>query len=111
MALMGYEIDFLAVGDNSKSGDAIAFRSGNLQGRREEQFVMVIDGGTKEAGDDLLRHIRTHCGTDTVDLVVSTHPDGDHASGLTVLLEKLGVKRLWMHRPWQHAEDIRHLFQ
>jgi beta-lactamase superfamily II metal-dependent hydrolase len=108
---MGYEIDFLAVGDQSKSGDAIAFRSGNLHGRRHEQFVMIIDGGTKEAGEDLVNHVATHYGTRTVDLVVSTHPDADHASGLTVVLEELVVQRLWMHRPWEHAEDIRHLFQ
>jgi hypothetical protein len=27
------------------------------------------------------------------------------------VLEELEVHRLWMHRPWHHAEDIRHLFQ
>jgi hypothetical protein len=108
---MGYEIDFIAVGDKSKSGDAIVLRGGNLHGSRSEQFVMVIDGGTKEAGEDLVRHIRAHYRTGVVDLVVSTHPDGDHASGLTVVLEELDVKRVWMHRPWEHAEDIRHVFQ
>ncbi|MBF4307570.1 MBL fold metallo-hydrolase, partial [Vibrio anguillarum] len=42
---MGYEIDFLGVGEESKSGDAIALRYGNLHGHRDEQTVVVIDGG------------------------------------------------------------------
>jgi hypothetical protein len=48
---MAWEVDFLAVGEGEKSGDAIAFRFGNLTGSREEQKVMVIDGGTLEAGE------------------------------------------------------------
>jgi beta-lactamase superfamily II metal-dependent hydrolase len=107
---MGYEVDFLAVGDGSKSGDAIALRFGNLSGPRSEQAVVVIDGGTKEAGANLVEHIQTYFGTSEVDLVVSTHPDGDHSSGLTEVLENLDVKKLWMHRPWEHAEDICDLF-
>lgn len=46
---MGYEIDFLAVGEGERSGDAIAlrvWRPGNL----DRQAVIVIDGGTKETG-------------------------------------------------------------
>jgi len=108
---MGYEIDFLPVGDGQKSGDAIAVRFGDLQGDRSDQFVMVIDGGTKDAGARLCEHVRGHYGTNYVDLVVSTHPDADHAGGLTVVLEQLEVGRLWMHRPWQHAADIRDLFR
>lgn len=68
---MGIEIDFLAVGEASKSGDAIAIRFGNLHGRREEQTVITIDGGTKESGDNLVEHIKTHFGTTHVDLSCS----------------------------------------
>ncbi len=104
---MGYEIDFLPVGDGSKSGDAIAIRYGNLYGSRSEQTVIVIDGGTKVSGQKLVEHIRNYYGTNVVDLVVCTHPDGDHASGLSVVLEELTVKRLWMHRPWEYSSTIR----
>ncbi len=54
---MGFEIDFLAVGKEGQSGDAIAFRIGNLLGERKEQFVAVIDGGFKESGEQLVNHI------------------------------------------------------
>ncbi len=108
---MGYEVDFLHVGEGEKSGDAICLRFGDLWGARESQFVMVIDGGTMDSGERLVRHIKKHYGTETVDLVVSTHPDNDHISGLRVVLNEMTVGRLWMHLPWQHASDFRALFR
>ncbi len=108
---MGYEVDFLAVGDGERSGDAIALRYGNIFGRREEQQVIVIDGGTKDSGRRLVEHIKTYYGTGYVDLVISTHPDGDHCAGLTEVLEGLDVRLLAMHRPWEHAVEIRDLFR
>ena len=107
---MGIEIDFLPVGNGEKSGDAIALRFGNLFGSRNEQIVMVVDGGTQDSGQALVEHIRAYYGTDTVDIVLSTHPDGDHASGLNVVMDELVVGQLWMHRPWEHCTDISELF-
>lgn len=108
---MAYEIDFLAVGDGEKSGDAIALRYGNLTGSRSEQTVMVIDGGTKASGEALVSHVRTYYGTNVVNYVVSTHPDLDHASGLSVVLEELDFGTLVMHQPWNHAAYIKDAFQ
>lgn len=107
---MGFEIDFLAVGDGEKSGDAIAVRWGNLTGPRREQFVMTIDGGTLESGAALVDHVKNVYGTTVVDLSVGSHPDGDHASGQYVVLDELGVGHLWMHRPWEHSSAIKHMF-
>jgi hypothetical protein len=107
---MAYEVDFLAVGDGERCGDAIAVRFGNLAGTRDQQQVWVIDGGTQESGEALVAHIKKYYGTDRVDVVVSTHPDSDHASGLSVVFEQMKVGLLLMHQPWNHAEDIRHLF-
>jgi beta-lactamase superfamily II metal-dependent hydrolase len=103
----GYEIDFLPVGNGSKSGDAIAIRYGYL----DDYKIMVIDGGTKDSGKALVEHIKEYYGTSVVDYVVNTHPDADHASGLTVILEELEVKELWMHRPWIHSQDIKEAFK
>jgi len=107
---MGIEIDFLAVGDASKSGDAIGIRFGNLHGKREEQTVITIDGGTKESGENLVEHIKTHFGTTRVDYAFLTHPDGDHASGMSEVLENLTVGQVVMHRPWEHSHAIHDLF-
>lgn len=103
---MGYEVDFLAVGEGSKSGDAIALRYGNLYGDRSEQTVVVIDGGFSDSGTQLVEHIKKYYETDHVDLVISTHPDQDHVSGLTAVLESLTVGEIWMHLPWNHEEQV-----
>ncbi|WP_314410094.1 ComEC/Rec2 family competence protein [Streptomyces kroppenstedtii] len=103
---MGYEIDFLPVGEESSGGDAIALRYGNLYGPREEQTVVVIDGGYLDDGEALIQHVLDHYETGIVDLVVSTHPDRDHINGLRKVLEQMTVKKLLMHLPWSHSADM-----
>jgi beta-lactamase superfamily II metal-dependent hydrolase len=102
---MAYEIDFLPVGDGSKSGDAIALRYGNLS-NPSQQMVIVIDGGYTDDGEALVELIKTRYNTNFVDVVVSTHPDQDHVTGLEVILEKLRVGQLWMHQPWKHSQIL-----
>lgn len=102
-----YEIDFLPVGNGECSGDAICLRYGTPGNYK----VMVYDGGTKESGEKLVEHIRQHYGTSHVDYVVCSHPDADHASGLSVVLENLSVGELWMHRPWEYSSDICQYFK
>lgn len=108
---MAYEVDYIPVGAGEKGGDAIALRFGELNGSRDKQNVIVIDGGTKESGEQLVKHIKTQYGTDVVDIVISTHPDQDHASGLCVVLESLTVRALLMHKPWDHGDEIKHMFK
>ncbi|HEX7018030.1 MAG TPA: MBL fold metallo-hydrolase [Patescibacteria group bacterium] len=108
---MGYEIDFLAVGDASKSGDAIALRFGNLYGSRDEQTIVVIDGGTQKSGEALCSHIQQFYQTDLIDAVISTHPDADHACGLYEVVNNMRVANLVMHRPWLHTDEILNLFK
>lgn len=105
---MAFQLDVLTVGDKSRSGDAMALRFGDLA--NNQQSVVIIDGGFTASGEALVEHVRTHYGTSNVDLVVSTHPDADHSSGLAVVMEKMTVGRLWMHRPWNHTQDIAKMF-
>lgn len=107
---MGIEIDFLAVGDAAKSGDAIAVRLGNLHGDRQEQTVITIDGGTIESGNRLVDHVKKHFATTHVDYAFLTHPDADHASGMREVLDSLSVGTVVMHRPWEHSHVIHDLF-
>lgn len=106
---MSYEVDILAVGDKSDSGDAITFRFGNFIQSPEDQHVIVIDGGFQDSGKKLVERIRNEYETEDVDLVISTHPDSDHISGLHVVLEELRVGQLWMHRPWYMSGSIKKL--
>lgn len=71
-----YEVDFFAVGEGERSGDAIALRY-TIPGRAEP-IVGVIDAGFLSNGNELVEHIPKYYGTDRVDFVLSTHPDGDH---------------------------------
>ncbi|NRH21108.1 MBL fold metallo-hydrolase [Candidatus Gracilibacteria bacterium] len=108
---MQYEVDYMAVGDGEKGGDAICMRFGNLSGPRNEWSVVVIDGGFTDSGENLVNHITKLYGTNDVNLVIATHPDADHILGLHVVLEKLNVAQLAMHLPWNHASDIKELFK
>lgn len=98
----GYEIDFIPVDSGKKNGDAISIRVVE----NGITTVYVIDGGTKISGQYLVDHIKLHYGTNKVDYLINTHPDLDHISGLTVVMEQLDVKELWMHKPWEHAHKI-----
>lgn len=102
---MGYEVDFLAVGEK-KSGDAICIRWGNLYGSRDEQKVVVIDAGYASTGEKVIEHLETYYKTNTIDLLISTHPDGDHVGGLAHVLENSEVKEFWIHKPWEHNENL-----
>ncbi|KRQ15364.1 ComEC/Rec2 family competence protein [Bradyrhizobium manausense] len=100
---MDFEIDFLPVGDASKAGDSIAVRyqDGN------EYKVMVIDGGTDDAGDALVAHMKATYGDRIViDDVICTHPDSDHACGLRAVMREMPVRRLWLHGVWHHATEL-----
>lgn len=108
---MAYEVDFLPVGEGENSGDAIALRFGNLSGSRNEYTVAVVDAGFKNSGEALVDHILRVYKTNKVDIIVSTHPDGDHIGGLSVVLENLTVGCLWMQQPWKHTKDIADMFR
>ena len=45
-------------------------------------------------------------GRRAIDAVVSTHPDQDHVNGLHVVLDQLTVKELWIHKPWEHNQEL-----
>jgi beta-lactamase superfamily II metal-dependent hydrolase len=107
---MAYQVDFLPVGEGEHSGDAIALRFGDFSDPMTTQ-VVVIDGGFQSSGEALVKHITEVYNTTYVDVAVSTHPDRDHSSGLSVVLEELTVGQLWMHKPWEHTEDIKHMFK
>lgn len=101
---MGFEIDFLPVGEESQSGDAILLRYGDLSGARERQTVVLVDGGFRETADAVTEHLGQYYQTNMIDLVVSTHPDADHISGLREIFDRVKegtvvVGELWMHRP------------
>lgn len=103
------QIDFLSVSNGEKSGDAIALRYGDFSERKGYQ-VVIIDGGTKDSGNRLVEHVQKHFNTNHVDLVICTHPDADHASGLRQVINQCSIGEIWIHKPWEYSTEIRNLF-
>jgi competence protein ComEC len=68
-------IAFIDVGQ----GDATLIRDGT-------GFDMLIDGGRKSAGEEIIAYLQT-MGVDDLEIVVATHADSDHIGGLITLLE------------------------
>ena len=100
---MAHEIDFLAVGDGERSGDAIALRYGDGDTYR----IHVIDGGDQAAGARMVDHIRKYYGNPSyIDAVTCTHGDDDHSSGLREVIKAFGIGSIWMNRPWLYASSI-----
>lgn len=102
---MAYEIDFVGSEKVEKDHDATAFRY-----KRGESFInCVFDGGTAEAGEDLVSHLRDYYITPAkqeIDYVFCSHADLDHASGLTKVLETFKVRNLVMNRPWDYIDEL-----
>lgn len=119
----GFEIDFLPVGEGSKSGDAICMRWGNLN-NRDQQKVMVVDGGFADDADAIENHICKYYNTCRIDYVLITHPHADHMNGIKAILEDdrcpLAIGHLLVIDPIKHinlnyfdssrlkAETVRH---
>ena len=99
---MNCEIELLPVGDGEKGGDAIVIRYGTEQ---NYSLMILVDGGTQESGDAIVAHVRRHFPGKSIEHVILTHADQDHASGLRTVLRELTVNNLWLHQPWDYAAD------
>lgn len=109
---LAFEVDFHPVGDGEKGGDAITIQYGRLNSvYNYSQKVIVIDGGTLASGEKIVKHIKNVYKTDTVDLIINTHPDNDHCSGLREVINNLTVKEIWIHRPWLSSNKFLGMFR
>ena len=73
-------VHFINVGQ----GDSILIQSPNGK-------AMLIDGGIKGEGDNVVTYIREQ-GVSELEYVVATHPDADHIGGLTAVLDSVSIK-------------------
>lgn len=97
-----YCVRFFHVGNDTKGGDAILIE---LFDERDNPFVILIDGGYKDTGEKICQHIIAKYNDPVIHLMVNTHPDIDHTSGLKSILENddIEVKKIVMNRPWKDA--------
>jgi len=99
-ALM-YEVDFLPVGEEGQSGDAIGIRF--TRPDTGEYAVVIIDAGFQENGEKLVDHVERWYETTNVDIAIVTHPDGDHIGGMGEVVRNLNVGTLCIHRLRNHG--------
>ena len=97
---MALEIDMLSVGN----ADAIIVQIYDSNFHK----TILIDGGNGSDGEAVVKHIRGWAGG-KIDLLVNTHPDGDHVDGLTSVVKELPVYNAWIHEPSCHRQDIKTL--
>jgi beta-lactamase superfamily II metal-dependent hydrolase len=96
-----FEIDFIAVGEDTRSGDAITMRF-----NRPDTGAMVhviIDAGFQSTGDNVVEFVEYRYGTRDIDLAILTHPDGDHIGGMGTVIRELNVAALALHRLSAHG--------
>ncbi|KVK44914.1 hypothetical protein BCY90_05320 [Agrobacterium deltaense] len=99
---MGYEIDFLSVGDSN--GDAICVRYGTPE---LGYSIHVTDGGYVDTGQRIINHVNQYYGKDSrIANIVLSHQDSDHIAGLIPVVRHFNVGALWMNRPWLYASEI-----
>ncbi|QMV40342.1 MBL fold metallo-hydrolase [Cohnella cholangitidis] len=55
---------------------------------------ILIDAGKNEAGAAVVNYLK-QLGVDDLEILISTHPDEDHAGGLDVVLDKFKVKAVY----------------
>lgn len=94
-----YEIKFFSVGNSKKGGDAIFIR---LYDKDDNVVVILIDGGYQDTGNAVISYMKG-LKLDTINLMVNTHPDLDHISGLTTIMAspEIKVEKLLYNRPWR----------
>lgn len=104
---MKCEVEFLAVGDGCRPGDAIIARYGDINSYQ----LMIVDGGNAETGETIVRHVQRYFSGQPISHVLLTHSDIDHASGLRTVVQNLDVRNVWLHMPWCVSNAGRHLFR
>ena len=106
---MDYQIIYLPVGEKSSSGESILIRYGDLHSTREEQVVVLIDGGYASTGELVEDYCSNLFDTNHINHVILTHPDRDHASGLKYVIENMKVDNLYFNPPWDYAEKVKNI--
>lgn len=105
---MNYEIDFIGVSKEKVNGnaDAICFRIEQPNGLFK---YFVYDCGHEALADEMTKIMRQYYfnnGKPSIDALIVSHSDEDHASGVTYLLDKINVKTIYINVPWYYVDKL-----
>ncbi|WJH33713.1 MBL fold metallo-hydrolase [Paenibacillus sp. CC-CFT747] len=82
-----FTVRYLCMRWEYPTGDCILVRSPDGE-------TMLIDSGVSHTADQVLDYLN-RLGVETIDLVLLTHPHGDHVGGMARILEEKHVKKLY----------------
>lgn len=99
MKITKYEIDFI----NVKDADAILIHF--WDDTKGKDYVVSIDAGRYDDGDEVCRFVKEYYKKDTIDVAVVTHCDEDHYGGYVKILEDKLVKinEFWLNDPGKYV--------
>ncbi len=104
---MNYEIDFIGIDEEGKDASASCFRFYSQELKR--YVTTVYDGGFSAHGKELVKLIKKYYTSKEkpyIDIVICSHSDNDHASGLAEVFDSCSVGHLIMNRPWLYADEL-----
>lgn len=90
-----YEFDVIAVGNDT---DASATAARFTRPDTGAMAHIVIDAGWQADGDTVVAHLKQHYEARSLDMVLLTHPDGDHIGGMGKIFDAYSVDRLVIHK-------------
>ena len=105
---MKYEVDFIGVNEES-SKDAAATCLRFYSQELGRYVIVVYDGGFSAHGKamvELIKKYYTDKDVPYIDIVICSHSDDDHASGLSEIFDTCSVGHLIMNRPWLYASEL-----
>jgi beta-lactamase superfamily II metal-dependent hydrolase len=106
--MMNYEIDFIGINEES-SRDAAATCLRFYSQELGRYVIIVYDGGFSAHGKAMVELIKKYYIDEEVpyiDIVVCSHSDDDHASGLSEIFDTCSVGHLIVNRPWLYASEL-----
>ena len=80
------KVHFIDVGQ----GDSILIRSPHNK-------YMLIDAGENSSGDTVVSYLKKE-GVEKIDVLVGTHPDGDHIGGMDKVIDSFEISTVYMPR-------------
>lgn len=70
--------------------------------------IILIDGGTSEYGQDVVRHLKNE-GVKKVDFLIATHPHSDHIGGLVQVIEAFEIGSIYMPKATHTTRSFENL--
>ena len=105
---LSLKITFIDVGH----GDCILIQTPDDQNDTNgiyQGFVILIDGGEGETGEDVVVPFLRRLGIDTIDMIIATHAHSDHMAGLIPVIRDFPVKTITQpgyQRPTEFYKDF-----